>query len=57
MINDQDKGQSNNDFPCIDYSPAGKTGQAGIYIWTLARARHLFPAPLPCQSTVYNNMV
>ena len=26
-------------------------------IWAPARARHLYPVPLPCQSPVYNNMV
>ena len=60
-------------FPCwngFNYSYVSKWGRGGsilpplmkilatpLYIWALARDRHLFPAPHPCQSPVYNNMV
>ena len=41
-----------NDFPCINYSPAGKKWAGrDIYLGS-GKTRHLFPAPLPRQIIV-----
>ena len=39
-----------------NYAAEKKRVYIYIYIWALARARHLFPTLLPCQSPVYKNM-